>query len=114
MALTAVVIPADPIITNWNTPSGSTKWQAAQRSELITFDEAGASVTAVSKPENGTITDNADGTWTYTPKADYYGSDAFTYTVASGDGAFANGTVTIKIKEVNDEAQVIGERIRKQ
>jgi len=29
----------------------------------------------------GTLTDNGDGTWTFTPTADWNGSVAFTYTV---------------------------------
>ena len=53
-------------------------------------------------PANGTVVVNADGTWTYTPKADYNGSDSFTVTVSDGHGGFATSTVTIGITPVND------------
>ena len=53
-------------------------------------------------PANGTVVVNADGTWTYTPKADYNGSDSFTVVVSDGNGGTATSTVTIGITPVND------------
>src|SRR5438105_6078674 len=32
-------------------------------------------------PSHGSVTVNADGTFTYTPAANYHGADSFTYTV---------------------------------
>ena len=50
---------------------------------------------------------NADGTVTYTPEANYFGMDAFTYTVS--DGALTSNTATaaITVTAVND-APVLG------
>ena len=39
------------------------------------------SVTSFTQPANGTVVRNADGTFTYTPRANYNGPDSFTYTV---------------------------------
>ncbi len=36
-------------------------------------------VTSISRPSNGSATLNSDGTITYTPNANYHGSDSFTY-----------------------------------
>jgi VCBS repeat-containing protein len=62
------------------------------------------SVTAGGQPANGSVAMNADGTYTYTPNADFSGTDTFTYTVT--DNAGANGTttatVTVTVKPVND------------
>ncbi|MDH4259948.1 MAG: tandem-95 repeat protein [Gammaproteobacteria bacterium] len=56
----------------------------------------------VDGPLHGTLTPNADGTLTYTPNANYFGDDAFTY-VAS-DGALESGlaAVSLSIRSVND------------
>jgi hypothetical protein len=44
---------------------------------------------------------NADGSFTYTPNADFNGADSFTYTVSDGDLS-DSGTVTITVLPVND------------
>ena len=46
---------------------------------------------------NGTATVNPDGTFTYTPNANFFGTDAFTYTVADGNGGENTYTVTIDV-----------------
>ena len=42
---------------------------------------------------NGTVVVNADGTYTYTPKANFNGSDSFTYTASDGAGGSDIATV---------------------
>ncbi|PKQ19728.1 MAG: hypothetical protein CVT66_08460, partial [Actinobacteria bacterium HGW-Actinobacteria-6] len=60
----------------------------------------------VSPPSNGAVTISSSGTATYTPDADFNGTDTFTYRV-SGTGSFstlysAPATVTITVDAVND------------
>ncbi|MGB2984286.1 MAG: Ig-like domain-containing protein, partial [Phycisphaerae bacterium] len=43
------------------------------------------SVTGFTQGANGTVVDNGDGTFTYTPNADFSGTDSFTYTVDDGN-----------------------------
>ena len=45
---------------------------------------------------------NKDGTFIYTPTANYNGSDAFTYEVSDSNGGTAQATATITISPVND------------
>jgi hypothetical protein len=45
---------------------------------------------------------NPDGTYTYTPNANYNGIDVFNYQLCDGDGDCVNATVTITINPVND------------
>ncbi len=57
---------------------------------------------------NGTLTNNADGTFDYVPNADFFGSDTFTYTVTDSEGFASDpATVTIAIDPVNDEPSFI-------
>ena len=59
------------------------------------------SVQPATDPEHGTVTVNGDGTVTYTPDADYYGGDAFEYTISDGS-ATATAAVTLTVHPVND------------
>ncbi|MFA6135503.1 MAG: Ig-like domain-containing protein, partial [Phycisphaerae bacterium] len=60
----------------------------------------------VDGPENGDLTLNADGSFTYTPDADFNGEDTFTY--KANDGALDSEvtTVTITVNAVNDAPTV--------
>ena len=40
--------------------------------------------TPVSDPSNGTVVLNSDGTFIYTPDANFFGSDSFVYEVSIG------------------------------
>ena len=51
---------------------------------------------------NGTVTVNPDGTLTYTPNADFHGTDTITYTVSDGQGGITTATVTVTVNPVND------------
>ncbi|MEM7455250.1 MAG: Ig-like domain-containing protein [Planctomycetota bacterium] len=53
-------------------------------------------------PANGSVTLNSDGTFDYTPFADFNGTDSFEYTVTDAEGATTTATVTINITPVND------------
>jgi VCBS repeat-containing protein len=56
----------------------------------------------VSGPSHGTVTLDADGSFTYTPAANYSGSDSFTYQASDGTAASNPATVTITVSPVND------------
>jgi len=61
-------------------------------------------VTSVSSPSvnGGTVVNNGNGTVTYTPPANFGGTDSFTYTISDGDGGTAGANVTITVNAVND------------
>ena len=56
----------------------------------------------LSEPSNGAISFNTDGSFTYTPDADFHGTDTFTYLASDGDVFSAPATVSITVNSVND------------
>jgi len=63
--------------------------------ELLTISE-------ITQGKGGLVTKNNDGTLTYTPKANFYGTDTFTYTVMDRAGEKDTATVTVEIIGAND------------
>src|SRR6266536_2635402 len=60
------------------------------------------SAALASGPSHGTLTLNANGSFTYTPAANFNGSDSFTYRASDGTTASNPATVTITVSAVND------------
>ena len=58
-------------------------------------------VSAVTQGTNGAVT-FAGGSVTYTPNANFSGSDSFTYTVSDGNGGTDTATVDVTVTPVND------------
>jgi len=56
----------------------------------------------VSGASHGVLTFNPDGSFSYTPAADFNGTDGFTYLVNDGVGNSNVATVTLQIASVND------------
>jgi VCBS repeat-containing protein len=77
-------------------------------------DADGDALTAVvvDGPAHGALVANADGTFTYTPEADYnsnYGPDGFTYRASDGVDESALTNVVIDVTPVNDAPRMVGE-----
>jgi gliding motility-associated-like protein len=80
---TDIDIPVmDNILTNDTDPDG----------DILT-----ANTTLINNPTNGTVTLNADGTFTYTPNTGYTGVDMFTYEVCDPSETCDEAVVTITI-----------------
>jgi hypothetical protein len=57
------------------------------------------SVTSVTDPPNGTVTNNGDGSVTYTPDPGFFGTDSFDYTISDGNGGTDSGSVTVRVND---------------
>ncbi len=107
VTVTAVDDPPDAVddtaSTDEDTPkvfTASTDWlgnDTDPENDPLTITAFDAASTA-----GGTIVDNLDGTYTYTPAAGFNGSDTFTYTVSDGAGGTDTATVTVSVGAVND------------
>jgi hypothetical protein len=53
----------------------------------------------VTTPDQGTLEDGGDGTWTYTPLAGFSGKDSFDYTVVSSTGHTSVSTVVFNVSD---------------
>ncbi|SHL81934.1 FecR family protein, partial [Roseovarius marisflavi] len=52
--------------------------------------------------QHGTVLINADGTLSYSPDADFNGTDTISYTVSDGEGGSDTAEVTVTVGAVND------------
>jgi hypothetical protein len=59
-------------------------------------------IASYTQPSNGSVSTALDGSLTYTPNADYYGTDSFVYTVSDGMAGVDTAVVSIEVSAVND------------
>ena len=59
-------------------------------------------VNNITQPNNGVVTINLDGSFTYVPQADYCGQDSFTYIAGNGQAVSNEATVELDVNCVND------------
>jgi len=65
-------------------------------------DNDTVSFSIATQPLNGTISLDLNGSFTYTPKSNFNGSDSFTYRVSDGMGGSATQRVAITVTIIND------------
>lgn len=65
-----------------------------QPTTIVAFDDPSSN--------GGTVVDNGNGSFTYTPPAGFDGTDDFSYTIEDADGETSTTTVTITVTPVND------------
>jgi len=56
----------------------------------------------ITTAKGGTVDLKSDGSFIYTPAADFFGSDSFTYTARDADGDQDTATVTLNVQDVPD------------
>jgi len=68
----------------------------------VDLDSASLMATLETNPTHGLLTLNTDGSFTYMPDANYFGSDSFSYKAYDGSLSSEIITVTLSINAVND------------
>jgi uncharacterized repeat protein (TIGR01451 family) len=79
---TTVTIQVGPNAVNDTNSTSQNTAVSGNVSSNDTYPQ-GATFAQASNPQNGTLVFNADGTYTYTPNADFSGTDTFTYQVCN-------------------------------
>lgn len=83
------------ISTDEDTPFAGTLTASDADGDALTF--------VLSTPAaHGTVSINADGTFSYTPDANFHGTDSFTFVVNDGQADSLPATVSITVVTVND------------
>jgi VCBS repeat-containing protein len=74
-------------------------------------DPNGLPLTArvVNGPGHGSVTMNPNGSFTYTPAANYTGPDSFTYVASDGEGTSSPATVNLKVNPFNRPPVAVNE-----
>lgn len=67
--------------------------------------------TALTNPGHGTLAFNTDGSFLFTPQADYNGTESFTYRLCDGDGDCVTASVTITIAPVDDFPVAVADNV---
>jgi hypothetical protein len=66
-------------------------------------------VTGTGAPSNGSVTTEADNTLSYTPGADFNGTDSFSYTISDGNGGTDTATVSVTVAPVDDAPEAVAD-----
>lgn len=70
------------------------------------IEGSGLTAAVVQNPPNGTLTLNADGSFTYTPNVGFIGVDSFTYQASDGSTNSGPTTVTITVAATSNASPV--------
>lgn len=89
------------ITTNEDTPVVGTLSATDADNDVLTY------AIGANTPNHGTVVIAPNGTFTYTPDANYNGTDTFSFTANDGTTNSAPATVTITITGVNDAPVVV-------
>ncbi len=89
-------------VTEDNTLSVSAASGVLQDDNDVDGDPLTAEYVSGYGPNNGTLTLNSDGSFSYTPDADFNGSDSFRYRAYDGEAYSNEATVNISVFAVND------------
>ncbi|MEH2165449.1 MAG: tandem-95 repeat protein, partial [Nostoc sp.] len=95
----APVAVNDSITTNKNTPVIISATTLLSNDTDVDVSDV-LSITGFTQPSQGSLVNNNNGTYTYTPGQNYYGSDGFTYTISDGHGGSSTATVNLTINQI--------------
>jgi Ca2+-binding RTX toxin-like protein len=108
-ATATVIVTVDPVNDD---PEATDDTAATDEDEAVNIavlandtdlDGDDLTVDLVTQGANGSVAIEPDGTVTYTPDADFNGTDSFTYEISDGNGGTRTATVNVIVNPVNDD-----------
>ncbi|BAE50797.1 VCBS domain-containing protein [Paramagnetospirillum magneticum] len=87
------------------------EWQAKLLANATDSDGDTLSILSLDdiRIDHGSFARNADGTYTFTPDANFNGEINATYTISDGHGGLATGSASLHVNAVNDAAEITGD-----
>ncbi len=101
MSLTVVPVDDAPVAAN-SSASGAEDTSISGQAVATDVDNPVLTYTWLTGPQHGALTFNQDGSYLYTPVANYNGPDSFTFLADDGQLTSNTGTVSLTITPVND------------
>jgi len=102
IAITGTIANAPAAVMTANNDSYTVNLNTATPLTVLSNDDSIAGVTSLTttNPAHGTLIVNPNRTITYTPAANYAGTDSFTYTIANGTNPNSTATVSLTVRAV--------------
>ena len=101
VSLTVSAVNDTPVATGGSL-STTEDTQATGTLSATDVDNASLAYAVVTQPANGSVVLGTNGAYTYTPAANFNGSDSFTFKANDGSADSNTATVTITVAAVND------------
>lgn len=94
-------VAGEPVVLDAMEEDGTITITAEQLLKNVA-DVDGDELTLVVNSDSGELVDNGDGTWTFTPAADFNGTVNFSVTVSDPSGEWTETTASLEVTPVND------------
>ncbi len=95
-------IKTTDVTTTEDKPVSGTATATDAENDALTFSAGSTG------PEHGSVVVNAGGSYTYTPAANFSGTDSFDITVSDGNKS-ATGTVNVTVTPINDKPDAVND-----
>ena len=106
-SFTFIVNPVnDPPVAQDGSASGTEDTPVAGTLVATDVDSEGLTYRLGTQAAHGTVVVNPDGTFTYTPNADFFGTDSFTFLANDGSVDSNAATISLSLAAVNDAPQL--------
>ncbi|GEO39706.1 hypothetical protein SAE02_38540 [Skermanella aerolata] len=100
-------VAGEPVVLDAMEEDGTITITAEQLLKNV-VDVDGDSLSLVVTADSGDLVDNNDGTWTFTPAADFNGTVNFSVTASDGSGEWTETTASLEVTPVNDAPVITG------
>lgn len=98
---TGTVVNSAPVAQD-GSASGAEDSTLSGQAVAVDANNDALTYSLVNGPAHGTLTFNANGSYSYTPDANYAGSDSFTFRANDGSANSNIATITLSVAAVND------------
>ena len=100
-SVSVAAVNDSPVAAN-GSASGAEDTTITGQASATDVDSASLTYSLATGPQHGSVTVNANGSYSYTPTANYNGADSFTFQASDGNSSSNAGTISLTVTPVND------------